>query len=366
MNLNKDLVRLSGIIMVTIMLGSLLAGCTIVGPSSIRSGRLAYNEAIAQTNDQQLLMAVIKNRYEETGNLLAVASVTANVKVTSKTGIQLGFGDAADYAGSLVPFAAGVVYEENPTISYIPVVGARYARQVFSPVPISVLAQMTGTLTDPAFVYKVLIASINGIQNPDFLFPSVEPDPQFSRVVTLMTKLTQAHRLHWIEDTQLTGSYSIVLDRYAPVYTNEVDELLKLLGLPEQSGGGQRVVLPVVLALDGHDSKGIGITTRSVADLMEILSAAIRVPEEDLQKGVAVVYPLPGLVGNGLRVDYSQTEPERASVRVPYRNGWFFIDETNQITKRYFRLMSALWSVSFADSANEGAARPVLTVPVSR
>jgi len=359
-------IKLYGIILITSLFGSLLIGCTTVGSSSIKSGRLSYNEAIAQTNNQQMLMAVIKNRYEETGNLLAVSSVTANVRVTTSTGIQLGFGDAADYAGSLVPFSAGAVYEENPTISYIPVAGAHYTRQVFSPVSISVLAQLGGTLADPSYIYKVLIASINGIQNPDFLFPSSELDPQFSRVLTIITKLTQAHCLHWIEDALHAGSYSIVINNYAPVYTDEVNELLKLLGLSKQSTRATQVILPVVLALDGRDSKGIGITTRSVADLMEILSAAIKVPEEDVLKGVAAVYPPPGLAGKGLRVDYSQARPEHVTVAVPYRNGWFYIDETDQATKKYFRLLSALWSVSVADSTADGSARPVLTVPVSR
>jgi hypothetical protein len=74
------------------VLGCLLAGCTVVGPTAIRSGRLAYNEAITETNNQQLLMAVIHKRYEERSNLLAVASVTANVSVTTSAGVQLGLG----------------------------------------------------------------------------------------------------------------------------------------------------------------------------------------------------------------------------------------------------------------------------------
>ncbi len=37
------------------LLGCPLAGCTVVGPTAIRSGRLAYNDAINETNNQQLL-----------------------------------------------------------------------------------------------------------------------------------------------------------------------------------------------------------------------------------------------------------------------------------------------------------------------
>ena len=41
------------------VLGCLLAGCTVVGPTAIRSGRLAYNEAISETDNQQLLVEVL-------------------------------------------------------------------------------------------------------------------------------------------------------------------------------------------------------------------------------------------------------------------------------------------------------------------
>ena len=118
------------------MIVALLAGCSVVGPKAVLSGRMAYIEAINETNNQQLLKAVVDNRYSERGNLLAVASVTANVRVRTNTGVQLGFGDSDDYAGNLVPFSAGAVYEENPTISYVPVEGEKYTAQPFSPVPL--------------------------------------------------------------------------------------------------------------------------------------------------------------------------------------------------------------------------------------
>ena len=59
-------------------------------------------------------MIVIHNRYEERGSLLAVASVTANVSVTTSTAVQLGVGDDANYAGNLVPFGAAAVYLQRP------------------------------------------------------------------------------------------------------------------------------------------------------------------------------------------------------------------------------------------------------------
>ena len=120
------------------------------------------------------------------------------------------------------------------------------------------------------------------------------------------------------------------------------------------------------LALNGRGSGGIGIITRSVYALADVLSAAIEVPEEDQRNGVTASYPAPGLTGNDLRIRYSKGKPEHAAVAVKYRDGWFYIDETDHVTKRFFRLMGTLWSVAIAESAAKDSAAPVLTVPVSR
>jgi len=48
------------------------------------------------------------------------------------------------------------------------------------------------------------------------------------------------------------------------------------------------------------------------------------------------------------------------------RDGWFYMDESDQAYKRFFRLMGVLWNTAIAESAAKGSAAPVLTVPVSR
>ena len=92
-----------------------------------------------------MLMNVIHNRYEERSVLLAVASVTANVRLTAASAVQIGIGDRDNYVGNLVPFAGGAVYEENPAISYSVVEGEQYYRQLMLPVPVDSFAQLART-----------------------------------------------------------------------------------------------------------------------------------------------------------------------------------------------------------------------------
>lgn len=366
MHSRRRLTQPLSILLSAYVLSALLSGCTTVGPAAIHSGRLAYNDAIIETDNQQMLMVIVRNRYGERSNLLAVSSVTANINVTANAGVELGIGDNDNYSGNLVPFRAGIIYEENPTISYSPVGGEQYARQLMSPISVASLAQLASNLVDPEPVYYALVSSMNGIYNPDFLSAESGPDARFNRLVTILAELTRAHRLHWIKDPQQKEGFSFVISHYAPDYARQVDELLALLGLSGPKDRSARIVLPVYLALDSHVSGGIGITTRSVFDLLEILSGAVEVPEQDLAAGVATSYPPPGLVGRHLKVHHAAGKPAQASVAVNYRDGWFYIDDTDQATKQYFRLLTTLMSINIAESAGRKSVAPVLTVPVSR
>ena len=96
----------------------LLAACQTLGPAALGVGRGAYNDVIARTSSEQTLGLLVRLRYSDPVGLLMVSSVTAGLKFTADAKGEAGFGPRANYAGSLVPFSAGIGYEDNPTISY--------------------------------------------------------------------------------------------------------------------------------------------------------------------------------------------------------------------------------------------------------
>jgi len=350
---------------VVVLLASASTGCGFIGPEVISNGRSAYNLAVSETDNQQMLMIAIRDRYQERGSLLAVTSVTANVTFTADARIEAGFGDNDNYRGNLTPFSGGALYEENPTITYTPVEGENYIRQLTSPIPLAGLASVSRAVVDPTAIYMTLVSSVNGIYNPDFPLSPTDVDERFERFARIMAELTRAHRLSWVERAEERGHYSIVIDDFMPRYTDQVTELCQLLGLPEPDGISDRLVLPVSLAHDGREVGGIGITTRSVFKLVEIMSASIDVPPEDVAAGMVIAYPQPGPAGKDVRIRYSRSEPDDAYVAVNYQDGWYYIGDNDLVTKRFFRILGTLWSVAIAESASKASA-PVLTVPVSR
>ena len=241
-----------------------LSGCAAVGPRSISMGRADYNEAINRTEDEQMLLSIVKGRYGETFSLLTVSGVAANVRFRANAGVEVGIGPDADYLGNLVPFSGGLAYEENPTITYSPVQGELYLRQLMSPIPLDLLVLVLRSGTNPANYFTLLTNRINDMRNPDFLeAPSGGPDPRFLRFIEVSGELDQAGVIQLLQDPRKDVPFSILITDYAPAHSEKVREYLALLGLPMPTDESDDIVLPVYHAVKGRDLQGIAISTRS-------------------------------------------------------------------------------------------------------
>ena len=343
-----------------------LSGCANLGPKHISMGRSDYNQAISKTDDEQLLLAIISGCYGDSFSLLAVSGVAANVTFRANAGVNAGFGPEESYSGNLVPFSAGLAYEENPTITYVPVQGTEYLRQLMSPIPLDIMILFIRTGRNLTAFFTILAKRINDLQNPDFVYgPSIEPDPRFKRLIELNGELERAGIIQWAADPKEEVSFDILISNYAPSLTKKVHEYLTLLGLSMPTDNTKDIVLPVYLGIKGRHLEGIAISTRSTFDLIEILRAAVEIPQEHVVEGIAMGYPAPGLVGNNLHIHTSKDKPKHAAVAVKHRGYWFYIDDSDTRTKLFFLLVRTLWSVSIAEGSNPTAA-PVLTIPVSR
>lgn len=345
---------------------SSLLGCAIVGPSSISMGRATYNEVINRTEDEQMLLSIVKGRYGETFSLLAVGSVAANVRFRANAGAEFGIGPRENYVGNLVPLGGGLAYEENPTITYQPVQGEKYLRQVMSPIRLETMVLILRAVTSPAMYFTAAVTRVNDMRNPDFLqAPSAEPDLRFERFAKLTEELMNAGIIQWLVDPRKEVPIDILITDYAPAYSEMVRTYLSMLGLHMPKDTSEDIVIPVYFAVRGRGPEGIAISTRSTFDLIEILRAAVEIPQEQADQGLARNYPIPGLAGKGIRIHASKDKPSGAVVTVRHRGYWFYISETDMHTKLFFSWVKTLWSVSIASAADHTGV-PVLTIPVSR
>jgi len=343
----------------------IMPGCAMMGPRSISAGRLNYAEAINRTEDEQLLLAVVKGRYGENATLLAVSGVAANMRFRFDAGIDLGVelgpGPADD---SLV--SGAFAYEENPTITYRPITGEHYVRQLLSPLPLEILVLALRSTTFEDSVLILLVNRINDVRNPDFLDArSAETDSRFMRFVDLYGQLSRADVLQVFRSPRNEKAFDILLHDYTPQYAKAVDDLLALLELPAPDLKGSDIVIPIHFGTALGDTPEIDVSTRSTFDLLEILRAAVVVPEDHAQAGLAVDYPPMGLAGQGLRINSSTSRSNDSSLAVRYRGYWFSISDSDQTTKAAFSMLRIMWAFASTTATDESTI-PVMTIPLSR
>jgi len=117
-------------------------GCSQIGPATIASGRFDYNEAIVRSFDQQMLLNLVRLRYQDSILFLDLTSVVASYRREGTVGTSA----QGDVPNSTTPGAlslgasGGMTWSESPTISYAPLQGEDFAKRLLAPIqPASIL-----------------------------------------------------------------------------------------------------------------------------------------------------------------------------------------------------------------------------------
>ncbi len=393
-----------------VLSGCSLVACSVVGPTSITAGRRAYSEAITATADEQLLSAIVSDRYERRLMPLSVASVTANFRLSSSGGINAGFGPSSNYDGNLVPLSVGVAYEENPTISYVPVDTPSYIRQLFSPIPLDQALLLLRAPGDRELLALMLIERLNNLKNP--ATRDIPDDDKFVEAVRILAEMFSGDFVEVVtlgerefgllvqveeirdhaKDAELSRLLEL-LDLEGLMLRSKLDRLLghepaadpaaapapdatpedtgegeaRLAGVDDQAVAGSRrevLVIPIRFSAVA-DTESLALTTRSVFDMVRMASSGVEVPDEHLagadREGVA----RPARPDSLIRIRRAATRPTRAAVATQAQGFWYYIADDDLDSKLYFRVLALVWSAQIA-SADQGEAAPLLTVPVSR
>src|SRR5262245_30300076 len=121
-----------GSALVTVLALGTSACFTGLGPRAIRGERPDYNEHIVGSTDRELLLNLVRLRYNESPLFLELGAVVTQYGVTaslsaSGTINSSGTGEASG--------ATGLGYSESPTVTYTPLAGEEFATRMLTPIP---------------------------------------------------------------------------------------------------------------------------------------------------------------------------------------------------------------------------------------
>jgi hypothetical protein len=334
----------------------LIAACAGVGPRTVARDRFDYNGEVARSWKEQTLLNIVKSRYLDVPVFLDVTQIVSSYALESSASI----GGMASIGGGVldgdaIQLGAQAKWTDRPTITYQPLTGAQFNRNMMTPIPPSAVLFTIQAGWPLDLVFRLTVSKINGID-------SRGPDaPRYDRVIFLLRSLQQAEAFVMRVQQQQRGEDSVVVSFGSRARTPEQDamlrELQEILGL-EPGRTEFTVIFGVIPANAGE----ITMLTRSMMQILLALGAYVDVPDADLAEGRAA--PSESLpVGTGLgqlRVRYSRERPTDALVAVAQRGGWFWIDDRDTASKSTFALVMLLSTLA---ETGPRETPPLLTIP---
>ena len=332
---------------------SLLFGCAKFGPEFLQSERSGYNQAIQKTNDEQLLLNLVRLKYHDTPLFMEVHNIASQFTLQNDIGLSAQL--QAKAKGIFTPDASTFV-EEKPTVSYSPLHGESFVKGVLTAVSLKTIALLFRSGWSVERIFKVCLQRIGKLKNaPSASGPTPKIAPKtekFFKSVMFLRELQVQGGLnltHRISDgkSQLVINISEALKKSQPA---------KKFARSINATVGKTSYLFGPPSIDDNDS--IDIVTRSLLGTMFYLSQAVEVPKKDVEEGrVAITRTETGKVfnwnkitGGLLHIRNSLNKPDDAMLVISYRNHWFFISDSDLISKSTFSLLAQVYALQSGES----------------
>jgi len=354
----------------------ILSGCGTfdellqIGPDSVEDGRGQFNTVIAETNDQQLLLNLVKRRYGDNTALLEVNSVSTTLEWKRGGNLGLTLFDGGEDANSLGIGANGA-YTERPTITYLPVKGPDLIKKNLSPLDPEVLILLSRSGWRLERIMRLTLNSINDLDNAAAASgptPAFAPDTSdFEKLLSVIEKV--GHGQFVLGYTIINDQKVLALDaRMEMLERPEMQDFTKILKVDKHSF----YVVNVEGNTDYRSNKEIDIKVRSLSGIEFYLSHGVQVPEEHImQNKVQItktadgeVFDWDSIFGDLFQIQSSRQEPseEIAAVKCFWRGYWFYIDDTDIESKNTFMLLNQITALQSGAMDKSG---PLLTLPVN-
>ncbi len=354
----------------------LLGGCaTGLGPRAIHSERPDYNQEIARSGDEQMLMNLVRLRYNDTPLFLELGSV-----VTS-----YGYDAAFNASGQIntpgptgqANLGTGFSYSEHPTVTYSPLTGDQFAERMLSPIPLDsmMLFSQNGWSVERLFLIAVL--RINDLYNA---ISVTGPTPRHKPAYEPFLEFTEHFR-----DLQKAGLLGLDWERKGhetnapardpqlwirmPADTNsplaaEVRAVHHALGLPSDRAEFRLSAFPY-----GRQPAEVGIRCRSLMGILYFLSTAVEPPASHVAAGLVTLtqdengqpFDWSKFTGTVLSIHSAKTKPAEAAVAIQHRGWWFYIADNDANSKITFSLLNTLFQLQATSGSGKS---PLLTLPV--
>jgi hypothetical protein len=335
----------------------LAAACSSLGPQTMDRDQISYGNSIGENWKHQMLANIVKVRYLDMPVFVDVGQIVAGYTLEAQLGA--GFNIVPGYDNQSISGYGR--FTDRPTVTYSPKTGDAYLRSLLTPVSPQALLSLIAAGYDPGLLFTWVVASVNGI--PNFSGHRGEEraaDPRFLEIVALLGDLREGRLAGFeVRESAETGHVTLLVFRrggMTPEQELKRQRLSELLGLDPDKNEFRVVYAPVET---GHDV--LAIETRSIMQTVAVFARFIDVPADKAGWAEPPVPLLPGQE-RPFTVRTGPAAPANAFAAARYQDDWYWIDQTDRVSKRVFTMMLFLTTLT-SDSGT--SAPPLLTIPAN-
>ena len=118
------------------LFGLLACGCaTGLGAKALRGERPDWNQQIVRSGDAEMLLNVVRLRYNDSPLFLELGAVVAQYSYDASLSVS----GQLEAGASNATLGTALAYSEHPTVAYTPLSGEDFAERMLAPIPLDSL-----------------------------------------------------------------------------------------------------------------------------------------------------------------------------------------------------------------------------------
>lgn len=398
------------LLLVAVLLG--LTGCGVQS-KIIQHRHWELNDTIRATHNEQLLLNIVRLRYDDPPYFLQVSSITTSFGAQGNLGAS---GQIPKGGPNVLGLSGGIAYSESPVVTWSLPDSRDYFGRLLAPMGADQLTALATSGWDPTRILRVGVKKMNRLRNKDFQVDEGIITPpsydEFLEALNLIRELTREgvidlaygvkssmggtkFPLQQLDTTAIPDGLAYGLQfmtrddpntveplkLFKPLFlrfskrsdddprARRLRELLNLnpkkysFGIVDTASSGVEQLRSesgqLSQVFEEKPMDEIVVNNRSMMEVLFFASAFVEVPEAEISRKAVRVG---GLVDPNLfTVLNSAYEPSDAWLKVKFRGNWFYIAAGDLNSRASFGMLNALFE---SVVGNVPGAKPLLTLPV--
>ncbi len=346
----------------------------VLGPDKLAPTRIDYNEAIERSNNEEMLLNLVRMKYFEQPLFLQVGSVASSFSYNLSGGLSATLPEHHSMANGAynvyTPNISGQ-YSDSPTVTYTAYQGQAYAQQFLADMDFDRFITLYKAGWDIGYLMPILFARFGAIDHAYDAHRGFMPEhhARFIKLTDLMRRIDDRGDLD-ILNVNLGDNATATVMSMDFANREEAHAVQHLIGYElgvQRTPAGRyhstfKIVPANMLRNMGRAADGLPVVPlrlRNCLRAIDYVAQGILIPKEHAESGRAV--DLRTQFRGLCTIVASSSRPADAYVTIRHDGMWYSIAEEDTRSKEVFQLLMNIFSLQSADPPKT---TPVLTLPI--